>query len=277
MPAGVPPTSHQIRSWNSDELKSEFVTLQTDKARRSIKEGGCLTVDQLFNYLKCVLDRFQALQNAPTFSPREVDAIKCVFQTRLDAITSANCSQAQIEEKKRIFDRLNDEMPSPRRPREPELVDAAHAFYRFFLASDREAPLRDEVMTQLRSASRAFYTFFSASKSGIVGSLLFCINASFVFLSAYGLFDAIDIAGPLMATCFYSLMIFAYILMDSRTSDLAVVFCLVAVAIAAATGLFRALMFVLAALVVLACLSDGGIKTWWGRISQPRVAQFRFK
>ena len=70
MPAGVIPTSDQIRSWNSDELKAEFVTLQTDKSRRSIKEEGRLTVDQLFDYLKSVLDRVEVLQNTPAFSPR---------------------------------------------------------------------------------------------------------------------------------------------------------------------------------------------------------------
>ena len=203
-----------------------------------------------------------------------MDAIKLVIQTRLDAITSASCLPAQLAEKKKIFDRLKVEMPSPRRALEPELVDAARAFYKFFAASDRDAPLHDEVIKQLRSASLSFYTFFAAGKSGIAGSALFCFNACLVFLSAYLLFDAIDIAGPLMATCFYSLMIFAYISMDSRMSELAVVFCLVAFAIAVATGIFRALIFVLTALVILACLSEGGIKTWWGKISRP---QFRFQ
>jgi hypothetical protein len=277
MPAGVLPTSDQIRSWNSDDLKAEFVNLQTDKSRRSLKEDGRLSVDELFGYLTSVLDRVEVLQNTPTFSPQQLDAIKLVFQMRLDAITSANCSPAQLAEKKRIFDRLKDEMPSPRRALEPELVDAARAFYNFFAASERSAPLHVEVIKQLRSASRALYTFFAAGKSGIVGSTLFCFNAGLVFLSAYGLFDAIDIAGPLMATCFYSLMIFAYIAMDSRMSELAVVFCLVAFAIAIATGLVQALMFVLTALVILACLSEGGIKSWLGKISRPRNTKFRFQ
>jgi hypothetical protein len=275
MPAGVVPTSDRIRCWNSDDLQAEFINLQTDKSRRSVKEEGRLSVDEMFGYLKSVLDRVEVLQNTPTISPQRLDAIKYVIQTRLDAITSANCSPAQLAEKKMIFDRLNNEMPSPRRALEPELVDAARAFYNFFASSDRNAPLHDEIIKQLRSASRAFYNFFAAGKSGIFGSSLFCLFAGLVFLSAYGLFDAIDIAGPLMATCFYSLMIFAYISMDSHMSELAVVFCLVAFAIALATGLFRALMFVLMALVILAFLSQGGIKSWWEKISRPGASQSR--
>jgi hypothetical protein len=257
MPAGIRPTSADIKLWNAQTLTKEFVGIQ-DRSRRSIKEEGYLQFDELFEYLNSVLDRVEELQTS-AFTPMELNAITEVCLKRLDPVNRTELSPGQLKQKRKIIQRARESDDN-------KLIYAARAFYNFFAPIDRVAPLRVQVSEQLCSAFHVFYNFFAASKSGIVGKFFFCFNAGFIFFSAYGLFDAIDVAGPLMATCFYSLLIFAYISMNSRTAELAVFFCLIALAIAVATGLFRALVFVLMALVILAFLSPGGIKAWLEKI-----------
>ena len=223
-------------------MKREFVGNQTSRARKSTFEGGDLTVTQILSYLNSVLDRFEQLMNSYDEKPsqKEVEAIKTVFQTRLDAITSANVQGDLLGLKKSIFDRVRDSMPTPgRRGRR----------------DDR--PFREAVVQDLRYAASEFFNFFSACKSGAFGSFLFCFNVSVVFYSSYLLFDAIDVAGPLMATCFYSLLIFAYCSRENRMLQLALFFCLLAFFIAVITGMFLAILAVALSLLLLAVLNEG--------------------
>ena len=170
------PTQQAIQQWTFNELKDEFVGKQSSKARKSTFEGGDLTVMQSFSYLNSVLDRFEQLMNCPVKpSQKDVAAIKTVFQTRLDAITSANVP-GNLLGLKSIFDRVRSAMPTPRgRP--------------------DDLPFHEVVVQDLRCAASEFFKFFSACKSGAFGSFLFCLNVCVVFYSSYMLFDAIDVAG----------------------------------------------------------------------------------
>ncbi len=226
-------------------MKVEFVGKQTDKGRQSTLEGGTLTVKQLLDYLSSVCDRYEQLRDCPVApSQIDVETIKTVFQTRLDAITRANVSADEHDRKKNIFQRVRNAMPTPR----------ASTSLR-----GGDDPLGKVVKQDLCYAASAFYTFFAASKPGVIGSILFCFNASFVFASAYELFNAIDVAGPLMATCFYSLVVFAYFSRENRMLELALFFCLLAFMVAATTGMFRALLCVLLSLLIVAKLSEDGM------------------
>ena len=232
------PTQQAIQQWTFNELKDEFVGKQSSKARKSTFEGGDLTVMQSFSYLNSVLDRFEQLMNCPVKpSQKDVAAIKTVFQTRLDAITSANVP-GNLLGLKSIFDRVRSAMPTPRgRP--------------------DDLPFHEVVVQDLRCAASEFFKFFSACKSGAFGSFLFCLNVCVVFYSSYMLFDAIDVAGPLMATCFYSLVVFAYCSRENHMLELAHFFCLLAFIIAAITGMFEAILAVVLSLLLLVVLTQG--------------------
>jgi hypothetical protein len=227
------PTHQAIQQWTFNELKDEFVGKQSSKARKSTLEGGDLTVMQSLQYLNSVLDRFEQLTDCP-YSQKDVEAIKTVFQTRLDAITSENVPGDLLGLKRSIFDRVRGAMPTPRGRRD-------------------DLPFREAV----RYAASEFFKFFSACKSGAFGSFLFGFNVCVVFYSSYLLFDAIDVAGPLMATFFYSLLVFAYCSRENHMLQLALFFCLLAFIIAVITGMFLAILAVAVSLLLLAVLKEG--------------------
>ena len=235
------PTNQAISQWTFKELTDEFVGKQSSKARKSTLEGGDLTVPQTFQYLNSVLDRFEQLMDYPVKpSPKDVEAIKTVFQTRLDAFTSENVTGDMLSLKRSLGLRVRDSMPTPGRGGRRD-----------------DRPFREAVVQDLRYAASEFFKFFSACKSGAFGSFLFCFNVSVVFYSSYLLFDAIDVAGPLMATCFYSLLVFAYCSRENRMLQLALFFCLLAFFIAVITGMFLAILAVALSLLLLAVLNEG--------------------
>ncbi len=90
-------------------MKREFVGNQTSKTVDI--EGGDFTVLQPFQYLNSVLARFEQLMNCP-YSQQDVEAIKTVFQTRLDAISNANVPGDLLGLKRSILDRVRGSMPT---------------------------------------------------------------------------------------------------------------------------------------------------------------------